>query len=374
MKMILAMMISLITPLVAKGQPSDLSQALKKSFTSRSAKFPKVDADALKGDDRIGALLDLRYLMEMEGILRELRHDGATLKKQVAVEDFSGSEKSRLIKLRAEAVEHQTHSLVTKGFKEPRTSPVKKLNKAYERKSKKPLSEISQNQKTRDKELDRTRPDERRISKLESAIEADEKIIAKIQTAFYGGVPVKGFEAPFEGNAEGAVASLLTKVIAARDQLLKTLRLDPKQALAKDGEVKKGNVGGIQIRSSNLGVILDNSSSMQPHIPELRKEIDGGFPGSHFREVYGCALTWRAGPTKPGSKRDLVILAMEDLIIVKQTDALYWFSDLRDPQTEAGLVHLGDLLQRSGALFYVASVDQKPENELEDLITEFKKK
>jgi hypothetical protein len=219
-----------------------------------------------------------------------------------------------------------------------------------------------------------TRPDERRISKLESAIEADEKIIAKIQTAFYGGVPVKGFEAPFEGNAGGAVASLLAKVIAARDQLLKALRLDPKQALAKDGEVKKGNVGGIQIRSSNLGVILDNSSSMQPHIPELRKEIDGGFPGSHFREVYGCALTWRAGPTKPGSKRDLVILAMEDLIIVKQTDALYWFSDLRDPQTEAGLVHLGDLLQRSGALFYVASVDQKPENELEDLITEFKKK
>ncbi|MCX8239633.1 MAG: hypothetical protein OSB05_12500 [Akkermansiaceae bacterium] len=83
----------------------------------------------------------------MEGILRELRHDGATLKKQVEVEDFSGSEKSRLIELRAEAVEHQTHSLVTKGFNEPRTSPVKKLNKAYERKSKKPLSEISQNQK-----------------------------------------------------------------------------------------------------------------------------------------------------------------------------------------------------------------------------------
>jgi len=78
------------------------------------------------------------------------------------------------------------------------------------------------------------------------------------------------------------------------------------------------------------------------------------------------------GPVPPNrGKRDL---AMEDLIIVKQTDALYWFSDLRDPQTEAGLVHLGDLLQRSGALFYVASVDQKPENELEDLITEFKKK
>jgi len=133
----------------------------------------------------------------------------------------------------------------------------------------------------------------------------------------------------------------------------------------KSRRIKKGNVGGIQIRSSNLGVILDNSSSMQPHIPELRKEINSGFPGSHFREIYGCSLTWRAGPTT---------LAMEDLIIVKQTDALYWFSDLRDPQAEAGLVHLGELLQRSGALFYVASVDQKPENELEDLITEFKKK
>ncbi len=119
--------------------------------------------------------------------------------------------------------------------------------------------------------------------------------------------------------------------------------------------------------------VLDNSSSMQPHLPQLRKEIDSGFPGSHFREVYGCALTWRAGPTKLG-KRDLVMLAMEDLIIVKGTDALYWFSDLRDPQSEAGLFRLGDLLQRSGTLFYVASVDQKPDDELEDLITEFKKK
>jgi hypothetical protein len=94
------------------------------------------------------------------------------------------------------------------------------------------------------------------------------------------------------------------------------------------------------------------------------------FPAPTFAKF--MAARSPGGPVPPNrGKRDL---AMEDLIIVKQTDALYWFSDLRDPQTEAGLVHLGDLLQRSGALFYVASVDQKPENELEDLITEFKKK
>lgn len=122
-----------------------------------------------------------------------------------------------------------------------------------------------------------------------------------------------------------------------------------------------------------MGVVLDNSSSMQPHLPELRKQIDNGFPGSHFREVYGCALTWRANPVTLG-KRDHVLLAMEDLIIVKKTDALYWFSDLRDPVSPAGLEKLGELLKQSGSLLYVSSVDQKPDGDLEDLITEFKKK
>jgi hypothetical protein len=374
MKIVLALVCTLITSLFAKIEPAELPGALQKSFTSRAADFPKADADALEGDNRIKALLDLRYLIELEGILRELLHDPATLKKQVDLEDFSSSEKTRIIEMRAEAVAHRAESLVTHDFKEPRSNPIEKLYKIFERKAKRPLSEISRNQKSLNQELERNRPDERRIDRLEAGIETNEKILAKIQTAFFGGVPVRGFEAPFKGKEEGEVASLLVKIIAARDQLLNTLRLDPKRKAAPDSEEKKeGTIGGIQVRSSKLGVLLDNSSSMQPHIPELRKEIDSGFPDSVYRECYGCALIWQAAPPNVG-KRDLVLLHLEDLIIVKKTDGLYWFSDLRDPQTEVGLARLAELLERSGALFYVSSVDQKPNDELEELITGFSKK
>ena len=89
----------------------------------------------------------------------------------------------------------------------------------------------------------------------------------------------KGFEAPLESFGEGPVTSFIKKTLDSRDQILAALRPDPK-APATDGEVKKGEVGGIKVRSSNLGVVLDNSSSMQPHLPELRKQIDTSFPGS----------------------------------------------------------------------------------------------
>ena len=103
-----------------------------------------------------------------------------------------------------------------------------------------------------------------------------------------------------------------------------------------------------------------------------KKEIDKNFPGSHYREIYGCALTWKAAPKALG-QREQVILSMEDLIIVKKTDAIYWFSDLRDAQTASGLARLSELLSRSGAAFYVSSVDQKPKDELEPLVTKFSK-
>lgn len=337
MRTTLALIFAFLAPLFAAESPARLTSTLEKSFTKRSADFPKVDGGALDGDDRTAPLLHLRYLLEMEAIVREFLNDATELKQQVEHEDFSGSEKKRIIKMRAEAAQHRTSSLVAADFKEPRSSPVVKLHKAYARNAKRSLSEISRNRKSLNRELDRNRPDERRVEKLEKQIDEAEQVLSKIQVAFFGNLPRKGFEAPLPEGEDSHVAALLTKVITARDKLLITLRLDPKLAKAKDRDVKKGEVGGIHVRSSNLGIILDNSSSMQPHIPALRTEIDGAFPGSRYREVYGCALTWQAGPTKL-RKRDLVMLAMEDLIIVKKADALYWFSDLHDVQSEPALI------------------------------------
>jgi len=111
---------------------------------------------------------------------------------------------------------------------------------------------------------------------------------------------------------------------------------------------------------------------MNRHLGKLRKEIDQDFPGSLYREVVGCFLTWEPNSTALGVF-DRVMLAVEDLLIVEEVDALYWFSDLQDPQSSAAIVRLGELLQRSGAYFYVSSVDKRPGDELKKLITEFKK-
>ena len=310
----------------------------------------------------------------MESILRELNTDLPTLQKEVNIDELSRSEKKRTIGLRAEANEFRATSIAAADFKAPRSSPLEKLHKAFERKARKPLMEISKSRKALNREYDRNTPDDREIDKLQAKIERQEKELQSLRIAFFGDIPREGFEAPFDPATKGPATELLKKVITARDQILIALRLDPKQQIAaNDGEVKNGEVGGIKVRSSNLGVVLDHSTSMQPHLPALRNEIDKGFPGSLFREVYGCALTWTATPKTLG-QRDHVLLAMEDLIIVKGTDALYWFSDLRDPAPHAGLTRLAELLDRSGALLYVSSVDQKPGDELEELITGFKKK
>lgn len=371
-KILLALILSLTSPCWSQVAPDQILKSLEKSLSTRAANFPPANGKALEGAPRTAALLDLRFLLEMEKTLRELSNDPAALQEKVEIEELSRSEQKRTIELRAEANQYRAASLVDPTAKGPRSNPVDKLRKAFERKARKPLLEISKARKSLNREYDRNIPNDRAIDELEEEIATFEKDLAVLRTAFFGNVPDQGFEATLETFGGGPASPLIKKVITARDQVITALRLDPK-AVAKDGEVKKGEVGGIRVRSSNLGVVLDNSSSMQPHLPELRKEINNGFPGSHFREVYGCALTWQAGTTTLG-QREHVLLAMEDLIIVKRADAIYWFSDLRDPVSPSGLERLRDLLKRSGALFYVSSVDQKPDDDLEDLVTKFRKK
>ena len=330
----------------------------------------------------------------MEDILREILHDDTDLEKQFAHDDFTRFPKKRIIEMRKDANSHRATALITPVAKErviklpeledlgqpsvsivPKpevrpSTPVTELQEAYQRKAKNYISQLSKNHKFLMKELERDRPDERRITKFEEKIESAKSDISKIQTAFFGHNLRKGFETPFPEGKVGPVADLLAKVISSRDQLLVTLRKDPQKEKIKNGEIKKGDVRGIHIRSSELGVILDNSGSMNRYIKKLRIEIDQWFPYAVYHEVNGCILSWESSSTALGLM-DRVMLAMEDLLIVKKVDALYWFSDLQDVQYLDAVFRLGELFQRSGANFYVSSVDKRPKDELKGLITEF---
>ena len=365
------LLVLIITPIWAKTDPAELLESLEKSFEARAAKLPEFDEKGLQAGDRLKALLDLRYLTVLESILANLNHSEEGLKKQIEIEALSSSEQKRTLEMRQDVVEYRAQSLASEKFKEPRTNPIDKLKKAYDREARKPTMDLAKALKSRDQELDRTSFNERRVDELSAQIKKHQADLVALKIAFFGDAIGKSFETPAEDYAEGPSLELLKKVITARDELLKTLRVDL-QAVAQNKEEREGEVAGLHIKSTNLGVVLDNSSSMTPHLEALRKEINTNFPGSHFREIYGCALTWTAAPKALG-QRDQVILSMEDLVIVKKTDALYWFSDLRDAQSATGLSRVTELLDRSGAALYVSSVDKKPSDELEPLVAKFSK-
>jgi len=221
MKVFPAIIAIFLTPLFAKEAPETLTHALEKSFTERSATFPKANAGALEGEARVKPLLHLRYLLEMEGILREILNDDADLEKQLPHDDFTSFEKKRIIKMRTVANTHRATVLVTPiaeeritkipeleslgqpsvivmpKVEEPGSNPVRKLQEAYQRKARKYITFLSKNRKLLNKEYDSSRPDERRITKLEEEIEAAKSDLSRIQTAFFGNIPRKGFEAPF---------------------------------------------------------------------------------------------------------------------------------------------------------------------------------
>ena len=56
------------------------------------------------------------------------------------------------------------------------------------------------------------------------------------------------------------------------------------------GSLNKANIYDLQLSSSRLGVILDNSPSMKHYLPNIQKEIDKNFENAFIRKVHGCSL------------------------------------------------------------------------------------
>lgn len=104
-------------------------------------------------------------------------------------------------------------------------------------------------------------------------------------------------------------------------------------------------IGGLTVKAEKLGVILDTSGSMTKHIEKLRKEIGKEFEAAVFREVVGCRLAISDGtnieeldPKDP--KRGSVMTAMRELAEIENVDAIFWFCDLNDGESEEALKEL----------------------------------
>lgn len=382
-----AMVAKLVIPALLMGLSLDVLKAknpgaeelvvgIEKVFEQSQQRYSKgkpAKPAPLEGKDRVPALNHLRILVELEDFLRQLRESGEIRTKQVDVDSMSSSDKSRILDMRQDALLERITLLIDPP-RRPSHRNQEKLLKAFESKAKKARSNESKARKDLDKLYSRNSIDERERDKLKGQIEAAEKELQDLRLAFFGSTStIEGFEAPFESTSPGPAEDLLSKVIGARDTVLKDLRLTKEElANRKDGEGKKEAViAGITVRSENLGVILDHSGSMKPFLQPLRDEISKDFPEARFRECYGCALNWQVTGAK--DNRSQVVLFMEDLVIVEKVDAIYWFSDLKDPVTPEGLHRLSQLRSRGKTSLYVLSVGEKPDRDLEEEIDSFSK-
>lgn len=145
---------------------------------------------------------------------------------------------------------------------------------------------------------------------------------------------------------------------------------------------ESGSLGGMNVRSRRLGVILDVSASMSEQIKAVRKDLRQNFSRAVIVEVPGCRLDYEVGsevfdPSKSTielqKEAKSVVEGVEMLIVKHRADAIYWFSDLNDARTKTGLARLSQLLgthfgsERRPIKFYVQSVDEAPDAKLEDI-------
>lgn len=362
-----------ITPVSAKDpSPEQLVHGLRNAFQLRHEQYTQAKpaaATPLEGESRIPALNHLRALVEMEDLLRQLREDKETRLKQVDTELLGSSEQKRVLDLRNEAL-HERFELLIDPPKRPSVRDQERLLKGFESKSRGSLTKESKARKELDKIYAKDRVDEDEQNEQSTLVREAQEELAELRLAFFGSsASLQGYEHPFASVAPGPAEDLLAEVIKARDEVLKDLRVTKAQLVKNTEGQKEAVISGITVKSENLGVILDNSSSMTPFIQPLRDEISKDFPDTRFRECYGCALNWNV--TGANDNRSQVILFMEDLIIVEKVDAIYWFSDLKDPITPAGLNRLSQLRNRGKASLYVLSVGNKPSKELEPEIDSF---
>ena len=139
-------------------------------------------------------------------------------------------------------------------------------------------------------------------------------------------------------------------------------------------EGKAGTVGGSFLYSENLGVVLDVSGSMTPHLEELREEIESYFEAPRYREVVGCNLNschFEHLRSDRSATTWATMSEIEELISVRGVDTVYWFSDLQDAQDSMSLRRLRSLLRRGGTRLHVKSLGKEPSREFEDLIYDF---
>lgn len=247
-----------------------------------------------------------------------------------------------------------------------------RLDGFFKKNTRKLASEISKLERQLGKLQEQTSRDDPRRQEAKDEIAKLKTQVADIHEAVFGFRYGSGFRQPLDESLQGKKGSLLKALIDEREQIFAFLKGEQPEGGEK--EDKAGTVGGSFLYSANLGVVLDVSGSMTPHLEDLRNEINSYFEAPRYREVEGCRLDschFEHLRTDRRASTWATMSVIEELITVREVDTVYWFSDLQDDQDSMSVRRLRELFMRGGTRFHVKSLGKKPSREFEEIITDF---
>ncbi|MCW1926220.1 hypothetical protein OKA05_26925 [Luteolibacter arcticus] len=156
------------------------------------------------------------------------------------------------------------------------------------------------------------------------------------------------------------------------------------------GALTEGRIYDSTISAARLTVVLDSSRSMTPYLEPLRKEITRDFANAYFVEVNGCQLSRPAAcpwfyaapvqgvnpftpdrhipqvPTVEDLPHATFIrwtrdapAALNCMVDLMKTDAIYWFCDFDDPDREEVIVEFGKKVLAQKTKLYAHTLDKK---------------
>ena len=373
------------------GQTSDMTWTqLNKRFTEARAEYEGAekslaDKKSKKSKDELEqeATAYLRSLLLYESAVRVLGDPTDEVSGFEKNSEFSSQESRSIQKLR-QGIRDAERKRISKalasdsdlaGDDDAAESILKdelRLDGFFQSNSRKLLSAISKLERDLGKiQRETNRDDPRRLKVKEEIVALKEKVATIHETVFgfrYG----SGFRDPVDKAIDGKGATLLQEIVSEREKILAFLKGEQPSGVESEG--KAGTVGGSFLYSFNLGVVLDISGSMTPFLEDLRDEIESFFEAPRYREVVGCRLNGchiEHLRTKRSPKKWATMSVIEELIVVREVDTVYWFSDLKDEQDAISVRRLRELLMRGGTRFHVKSLGKKPSRELDRIITDF---
>ena len=169
-----------------------------------------------------------------------------------------------------------------------------------------------------------------------------------------------------------------------------------------DPEMVQGQIFGEDIDASRLGVILDNSYSMEPYLEQLRAEIRKDFPEAYIVETNGCHMeSWRfmepwfycaplVGKNPFLAERHIPRVpqwedepyseylfwtrnfpsAFRSMAELMHVDTIYWFCDFDDDHDGKTIELMQMLLKKHDITLYAHTLSKSPPRAVKALVEE----